>query len=300
MRCWWPTSAGCRATGIHEAGAWKQRLQVFPTKRGSRPRAAALNCLTVVRAFYLDIAHWATEDPARWGPWVVPCPIRLEEVSHVKERQHRKSRMDQRTREQLPILPVLVATVDRARRESAERLQAAQQVVAGQEFTAAGQGLRRSVTTRHAGARIWADELATGRRRDLTLEEHRGFWTWATVEVLRATGLRIEELTELSHHSFVHYTLPSTGELIPLLHIAPSKTDAERLLVISPELADVLSAIVARIRDPGGCGPAGGRLRPARACLEPAPAAAVPAAPAGGAPADPPSRHPWPAEKRAG
>ena len=28
----------------------------------------------------------------------------------------------------------------------------------------------------------------------------------------------------------------------------PSKTDAERLLVISPELADVLSAIISRIR----------------------------------------------------
>jgi Phage integrase family len=237
------------------AAAWKQRLQVVTTKRGSRPRAAALNCLTVVRAFYLDIAHWATEDPARWGPWVVPCPIRLEEASHVKERQRRKSRMDQRTREQLPILPVLVATVERARHDSADRLQAAQQVVAGQEFTAAGQRLRRSVMTRHAGARIWADDLRTGRRRDLTLEEHQGFWTWAAVEVLRATGLRIEELTELSHHSFVHYTLPSTGELIPLLHIAPSKTDVERLLVISPELADVLSAIVARIRDPGGAVP---------------------------------------------
>ncbi len=237
------------------ANAWKQRLQVVTTKRGSRPRAAALNCLTVVRAFYLDIAHWATEDPARWGPWVVPCPIRLEEASHVKERQRRKSRMDQRTREQLPILPVLVATVDRARRESAERLQAAQQVVPGQEFAVAGQRLRRSVVTRHAGARIWADDLATGRRRDLTLEEHRGFWTWAAVEVLRATGLRIEELTELSHHSFVHYTLPSTGELIPLLHVVPSKTDAERLLVISPELADVLSAIVERIREPNGAVP---------------------------------------------
>ena len=30
--------------------------------------------------------------------------------------------------------------------------------------------------------------------------------------------------------------------LVPLLQIAPSKTDTERLLVVSPELADVLSA----------------------------------------------------------
>ena len=61
-------------------------------------------------------------------------------------------------------------------------------------------------------------------------------------------GIRIEELTELSHHSLIQYRLPATGELIPLLQITPSKTDQERLLVISPELADVLSTIIGRIR----------------------------------------------------
>jgi len=44
--------------------------------------------------------------------------------------------------------------------------------------------------------------------------------------------IRIEELTELSHHSLIQYRLPGTGELIPLLQIAPSKTDAERLIPI--------------------------------------------------------------------
>ena len=52
------------------------------------------------------------------------------------------------------------------------------------------------------------------------------------MEVLRMTGLRVEELTELTHHSLIQYRLPATGELIPLLQIAPSKTDAERLLPI--------------------------------------------------------------------
>src|SRR5205085_5461489 len=98
-------------------------------------------------------------------------------------------------------------------------------------------------------ARTWAEDPVGGSRRDLTLEEHRAFWAWAAIEVLRHTGIRIEELTELSHHGLVQYRLPSTGELIPLLQIAPSKTDAERLLVISPELADVLSAVVSRVRD---------------------------------------------------
>jgi hypothetical protein len=53
----------------------------------------------------------------------------------------------------------------------------------------------------------------------------------------------------------IQYTLPATGELAPLLQIAPSKTDAERLLVIDPELADVLSTIIRRIRDESGAVP---------------------------------------------
>jgi len=69
------------------------------------------------------------------------------------------------------------------------------------------------------------------------------------------TGIRVEELTELTHHSLVQYQLPGTGELIPLLHIVPSKTDTERLLVVGPELADVLSAIICRIRDDTGAVP---------------------------------------------
>ena len=75
------------------------------------------------------------------------------------------------------------------------------------------------------------------------------------MEVLRATGIRVEELTELSHYSLVQYRLPDTGELVPLLQIAPSKTDAERLLVVSPDLADVLATIISRIRAASGAVP---------------------------------------------
>jgi hypothetical protein len=57
---------------------------------------------------------------------------------------------------------------------------------------------------------------------------------------------------EITHHSLIRYRLPTTGEIVPLLQIAPSKTDAERLLVVSPELADVLSAVITRVRDDTG------------------------------------------------
>ena len=45
----------------------------------------------------------------------------------------------------------------------------------------------------------------------------------------QAPGVRIEELLEISHHSLIQYRLPSTGEIVPLLQIIPSKTDEERL-----------------------------------------------------------------------
>ena len=44
--------------------------------RSSRPRHLRSNGraeLGQVRAFYLDIAQWAMEEPARWGPWAAPC-----------------------------------------------------------------------------------------------------------------------------------------------------------------------------------------------------------------------------------
>ena len=78
-----------------------------------------------MRAFYLDLSQWALEDPARWGPWAVPCPVRADDVQYQKMASRRKARMDQRTRERLPVLPILAAAVGRARQDSAAILQAA-------------------------------------------------------------------------------------------------------------------------------------------------------------------------------
>lgn len=245
------------------ADAWKQRLRTMPatiTVDGRPvhthvPRLNFRECLTPVRAFYLDLAHWAVEDPARWGPWVAPCPIGTEEINRRKDLRQRKSRMDTRTRERLPVLPVLVRTVDQRRRDAADLLAAARHTEPNRPFTAAGQTLLRIAPKRALPGRVWALEPGTGVRRDLIHEEEHAFWVFAAIEVLRATGIRIEELTELSHHSLVQYRLPSTGEIVPLLQITPSKTDTERLLLVNPELADVLAAILHRIRNPDGSVP---------------------------------------------
>ena len=240
------------------AVAWKQRMQsrTVPTTgpAGERtqarvPRLSVVDHLTIVRSFYLDIAEWAATDPARWAQWAVPCPVRPGDLTHRQALRRRKSRTDQRTRERLPVLSRLIAAAERELAGAASRLAAAAAAAPGQEFTAGSQTLARAIL-QDPSPRIWAEDRGTGKRRNLTEEEEHAFWAWASIELLRHSGIRIEELAELSHHSLVRYQLPG-AELIPLLHITPSKTDIERMLVISPELSEVLAVVIARVRGQG-------------------------------------------------
>jgi len=230
------------------AQAWKERLAYIRDADGHpvRPRVNFRSELVFVRAFYEDIARWAADDPARWASWVAPSPVKGAECATKKYRSGVKSRMDQRTRAQLPLLPALLRAVEQQRKDAGERINAARGLAAGSRFTVAGQEFQRC--PQGPSGRVYVTEVATGRRRNLTHEDEAAFWSWATVEVLRATGIRIEEMLELAHHSFIAYTLPTTGEIVPMLQVAPSKTDSERLLLVSPELAEVLTAIIFRVR----------------------------------------------------
>ena len=136
------------------AAAWKQRVMTRTRTttspagdqvRVTLPRLDGRSVLSAVRAFYLDIAEWADDDPARWGPWAVRCPVSASDVTHKKDRSRRKSRMDARTRERLPVLPALVSWVGAERARTLELLAAAERAQPGQLFTAAAQTLRRTV-----------------------------------------------------------------------------------------------------------------------------------------------------------
>ena len=243
------------------ARAWKDDLAVIRRRtvnangdqvEVSRPRTNFKNELIQVRGFYLDLAHWAIEDPARWAAWVAPCPITNAEIQVAKERKHRKARMDQRTRERLPVLPALSRFVNDRRIAAADLRARAEATPSGQIIAGTDAALRRVIPTLTVGRVIWAEDTTTGTRRNLSYEDKDAFWACAVVEVLRLTGIRHEELLELTHHSITEYRLPSTGELVPLLQIAPSKIDSERLILVSPELADLLSAIVQRSRTKEG------------------------------------------------
>ncbi|MFJ5888135.1 tyrosine-type recombinase/integrase [Streptomyces californicus] len=233
--------------------AWKQRIRTKITRRrqpdGSvketlTPRSNAPALMLSVRAFYLDLSQWAIEEPGRWGPWVASCPIKGADVVTSKNQKRVKAEMDQRTRERLPALPA-VARAAREHLEAAQdRLEALSRAPLGGFFTVRGRTFRRTKSP----TSTWAHD-ESGRRHYLGLAENRAFWSWATIEFLQHTGARIEEMMETSHHSLIQYKLPSTGEIVPLLQIAPSKTDEERLILVSPELADVLSRIITRVRD---------------------------------------------------
>src|SRR6266536_1353182 len=82
------------------ASAWKQRLRTRSKKTTTRSgekveieveRLSYLDTLASVRAFYLDLAEWALEDPGRWGPWVAPCPISQQDLSRRKSVRRRRA-----------------------------------------------------------------------------------------------------------------------------------------------------------------------------------------------------------------
>lgn len=235
------------------ATAWKERMKVVTDHSGqTRPRKDVLRMFTRVRAFYLDMQQWALEDPS-WAPWAVPSPIsRNDTKGFAKLIKSRRAEMHQRVRDRLPQLPLLSDSADRRRRDAATLLEIATRQEVGHTFEHEGTRYQRAAwksSHRILGPEvIRAKDLATNKTVNLTQLEDDAFWGWAVIETLRHTGIRIEELLELTHLALVSYRLPDTGELVPLLQIVPSKSNEERLLLISPELASVLATIVNRLR----------------------------------------------------
>ncbi|MGH3815553.1 MAG: tyrosine-type recombinase/integrase, partial [Pseudonocardiaceae bacterium] len=245
------------------AEAWKQRM-LFITTPGTkvRPRKNPSELFVRVRSFYLDIAEWALEDPS-WAPWAVASPIRRTDTEGLQKHYKKATaEMHQRVRERLPHLPALLDTAQRHRTQHTALLLAARATAIGDTFEHDGIRYRRVIHTYSpkyikysdpgTPGTVLIENIATGERTDITGEEDDSFWAWAIIETLRLTGVRVEELLEITHLALVSYRLPDTGEIVPLLQIVPSKSDEERLLLVSPELASVLATIVTRLRQDNG------------------------------------------------
>ncbi|WP_392392191.1 site-specific integrase [Streptomyces parvus] len=158
-----------------------------------------------------------------------------------------------RVRTLQPLLSVLVEHVDTELVSARTLLSAVKEVQPGEEFTCDGRRYLRPLT-RHDQQRVLWDGEAPFRCRDTetgeavnaVVREDEAFWTWATVHVLRLTGIRVEELMELTHLSIRQYQRPN-GELIGLLVIAPSKNDRERVIPMSAELFHAIAEILRRL-----------------------------------------------------
>lgn len=167
--------------------------------------------------------------------------------------------MHQRIRERLPHLPVLVDTAEKHRDDQAALLAAARQMPSGETFEHAGRTYRRTryrwdtrSATQHGPDAVLVTDEGSGERIELLRKDEDAFWAWAIIETLRHTGVRVEELLELTHLALVSYRLPDSGEVVPRLQIVPSKSNEERLLLVTPDLASVLATVVCRIRGDDG------------------------------------------------
>ncbi|MFF1399389.1 tyrosine-type recombinase/integrase [Streptomyces sp. NPDC058287] len=182
-----------------------------------------------------------------------PHPVLPRDLKGFGKRQRENNRnMAARTRIRQPLLPVLVRHVESRHEHLTDLLEAGRKVALGEAFTLGGRRYSRtdSVADRRR-ARLVDDpavrvvDHGTGETTDVTSVEDIAFWEWAIVELLRHSGIRVEELTELTHLSVRQYQRPN-GEVIALLVVAPSKNDRERVIPVSAELFHVVARIVRR------------------------------------------------------
>ncbi|GAA2067328.1 site-specific integrase [Leifsonia soli] len=244
---------------------WKAGLWVVRHGTGKGKRRTTIGpILLAVRAFYYDLADWALAEPDRYAAFAAPNPVTQADVEAFRKSiKHQKARSHARTRVRLPLLPKLLDTVESTKRWHLEALTKARNCAVGEQFVVSG--IQCEVVG--AEAREFGGRLLNGYKRaggipvrrldngdifDAVHAEANHFWRWAAINVMAETGVRIEELEELTHTALVQYKLPTTGELLPLLQIAPSKTDEERVIPVSPELASVLAEMISRVRREAG------------------------------------------------
>jgi integrase len=227
------------------ARSWKQRLRA---RLDGNPRTNLHGVLLTVRAFYHDINQWAYEDPGRWAQWAAPCPVSKADLASGRKRQAATTaRMHARTRTLAPLLPRLTATARERFQHASGLLSTAVAAPPEATITVDQVTYRRAVGNEGSNLQTWVRRLDDGSCLDARYEEAEAFWAWACIDVLRLSGLRIEEMLELTHLSVRRY-VQSDGEVVPLMQVAPSKIEVERVFPISPELAHVLARVIDRVR----------------------------------------------------
>lgn len=231
---------------------WRETVRYWGKDR--KPRKNQEKILLTVRSFYIDIGIWAQDEPEIWAPWVATCPVpAVEYRGGAAARRRHKAEIDDRIRQRQPLLPILVGHLEGRYELFTALLAAATAVDIGEDLTVEGRTYTRITLTQDKGdplAPIRVRDNLTGKKINVTASEDPAFWDWAMVEILRHTGIRIEELTELTHMSVRQYQRPN-GEVIALLVITPSKTDRERVIPMSADVFHVIALIIKRLTSGG-------------------------------------------------
>ena len=113
------------------------------------------------------------------------CPVTASDVSHKKDRSQRKSRMDQRTRERLPVLPTLVAWVDAERTRTAAVV--LQQPQRGRHLDPQHPGSRPNARYSRQASEVMVNPGGTGKpsfvisARFAPSPPNRSFWSFVTL-----------------------------------------------------------------------------------------------------------------------
>ncbi|MFI1868894.1 tyrosine-type recombinase/integrase [Streptomyces jumonjinensis] len=235
---------------------WREAIKRWDRDE-RRTRADDSGILLAVRALYLDLHSWAIDEPEQWAQWVVPCPIRPKELKgFAKRKREIHQRMSDRIRVRQPLLPTLVAHVEGRYEALTGLLKKARAVELGATFEYDGHSYRRTDSDRD---RTWAKSQEEppvrvidedGQVLNVTLTEDTAFWEWASLEILRHSGIRVEELCELTHLSIRQYRRPN-DEVIALLVIAPSKSERERVIPMSADLFHAVAQIIRRLTPDG-------------------------------------------------
>lgn len=233
--------------------AFLERHRVLTRKDGTESdRTNWQHELMQIRSFYRDLQEWAHSEPERWAQFAVRVPIEDHHIGdYSKYRKHLRNQMHQRTRERAPVIARLADAAERQYQEVLALTEAAAANLPGAEFVVAETQYRRhdkGEVGRHLTV-VRVDD-PDARRIDLVHLEEDAFWGFAVTETLRHTGVRIEELLEFTQLDLIDHQ-HEDGQVV-LLHVNPSKTDEERMLVAAPELVAVFAQMMRRIRQAAG------------------------------------------------
>ena len=171
--------------------------------------------LITVRTFFADICGWATEPGSPFAPFAPATPPL--------------------TRHDL-----MGAGFKSGRQESANRM------------TATVLDLEREMPNIRAlalrswdKAKIAASAQGTGQR--VKRSEGDAFWTWAVLELLVQSGLRVEEAAELTALDILKRRTKD-ARVYYLLHVKPSKYDRARVIPIGDGLGRVIAEIIRHVK----------------------------------------------------